>query len=651
MYSNKTFKVTSSSANKVGSTTRKIRKAQAPSSKLLDFEYNDYSSFAKVKSPDFMKNPITTGNEMKEVRCDIPFTPKGRKTQSIYHTRTPSLKRKSDEILADELHRNIRSFENFQNDDITKVPSKRSTICTGSLKKFTSLRTNQSDPLERVTKHLPPKTKFTSSEIEVMNLRNEILRAKIELYIKEQIEALDNTLQLHDAPEVDYEPDHFMDYEETDDHTAYKEAHIAEIKDGLISIRQYCETMQSKNANVNPDVNHHKNDLELSTNNISQSHKTTMKHRKLKKRVPPRRNLNDHKGNIKVFCRVRPPVLSECEDIADIRFPPCSNGKKISLASIKRNYWGVERETFKDYKFDKVFGASATQEEIYSNVTPIVQSVVDGFNGCIFAHGQTCSGKTYTMQGPEDPTIFNEGMIPRAVRQIFDNVDELKAQGWEYEIEGQFIEIYNDNIRDLLSDDPSNHRGLKFRTVHDEQTGTTMVNKAKTVNLDSVATLNWVLQMAAKNRAVASTKSNPNSSRSHSIFMIRLMGTNTVTGENRIGTLNLVDLAGSERLSKSGSQGDQLQEARYINSSLSHLKTVIQGIKEKSDHINFRNSTLTWLLKNSLRGNAKVLMFVHISPLESARTETESSLEFARLVNSAHYVNTNGKNNLHYHLL
>ncbi|CAG8491627.1 12848_t:CDS:2 [Dentiscutata heterogama] len=610
MYSNKTFKVTSSSANKVGSTTRKIRKAQAPSSKMLDIEYNDYSSFAKVKLPEINGNP-TTGNEMKEASCGVPIIPEGRKSQLIYHTRTPSLKRKNDEGLAAELQRNIRSF---QKDDITKIPSKRSTICCGSLKKLSSVRTNQSESIERVTKHLPPKTKFTSSEIEVMNLRNEILRARIELYIKEQIEALNNTMQLQDdTPEVEYEPDQFMVEE---DHTSYKDVHMAEIKDSLMNIRQYCEAMQSMNANLNSEVNHYKNDLELNKN--------VKEH--------PRRNFHEHKGNIKVFCRVRPPVLSECEDIADIRFPPYSYGKKISLASIKRNYWGVERETFKDYKFDKVFGASATQEEIYTNVAPIVQSVVDGSNGCIFAYGQTCSGKTYTMQGPQDPTIYNEGMIPRAVRQIFNHVDELKTQGWEYEIEGQFIEIYNDNIRDLLSDDPSNHRGIKFRTIHDEQTGTTMVNKAKTVNLDSVATLNWVLQMAAKNRAVASTKSNANSSRSHSIFMVRLMGTNTITGENRIGTLNLVDLAGSERLSKSGSQGDHLQEARYINSSLSHLKTVIQCIKEKSDHINFRNSTLTWLLKNSLRGNAKVLMFVHISPLESARAETESSLEFARLL-------------------
>ncbi|CAG8760778.1 14192_t:CDS:2, partial [Dentiscutata erythropus] len=556
MYSNKTFKVTPSSANKVGSTTRKIRKAQAPSSKMLDIEYNDYSSFAKVKLPEKINEKPTTGNEMKEVGCGVPIIPEGRKSQLINHTRTPSLKRKNDEVLAAELQRNIRSF---QKDDTTKISSKRSTICCGSLKKLSSLRTNQFESIERVTKHLPPKTNFTSSEIEVMNLRNEILRARIELYIKEQIEALNNTMQLQDdTPEVEYDPDLFMD---EDDHPSYKDVHMAEIKDSLMNIRQYY--------------------------------------------------------------------------IADIRFPPYSSGKKISLASIKRNYWGVERETFKDYKFDKVFGASATQEEIYTNVAPIVQSVVDGSNGCIFAYGQTCAGKTYTMQGPQDPTIYNEGMIPRAVRQIFNHVDELKSQGWEYEIEGQFIEIYNDNIRDLLSDDPSNHRGLKFRTIHDEQTGTTMVNKAKTVNLDSVATLNWVLQMAAKNRAVASTKSNANSSRSHSIFMVRLMGTNTITGENRIGTLNLVDLAGSERLSKSGSQGDHLQEARYINSSLSHLKTVIQGIKEKSDHINFRNSTLTWLLKNSLRGNAKVLMFVHISPLESARAETESSLEFARLVNSA----------------
>ncbi|KAF0484069.1 kinesin-domain-containing protein [Gigaspora margarita] len=630
MYSNKTFKVTSSSANKVGTTTRKIRKAQAPSSKMIDVEYNDYSSFAKVKLPEINENP-TTGNRMKEVSCGVPITLEGRKAQHIYHTRTPSLKRKNDESLADELQRNIRSFGNAQKDDITKT-SKRSTICCGSLKKLASVRTNQLDSFERVTKHLPPKTKFTSSEIEVMNLRNEILRAKIELYIKEQIDALNKTIQLQDdTPEVEYEVNQFMDdYEEIDDRSAYKNVHMAEIKDSLMNIRQYCEAMQTMNANLNSE--------ELNKNNTPRSQKKIMNnHSKLNKKPVkehPRRNFNEQKGNIKVFCRVRPPVLSECEDIADIRFPPYSYGKKISLASIKRNYWGVERETFKEYKFDKVFGASATQEEIFNNVTPIVQSVVDGSNGCIFAYGQTCAGKTYTMQGPQDPTIYNEGMIPRAVRQIFNHVNELKTQGWEYEIEGQFIEIYNDNIRDLLSEDPSNNRGLKFRTIHDEQTGTTMVNKAKTVNLDSVATLNWVLQMAAKNRAVASTKSNANSSRSHSIFMVRLMGTNTITGENRIGTLNLVDLAGSERLSKSGSQGDQLQEARYINSSLSHLKTVIQGIKEKSDHINFRNSTLTWLLKNSLRGNAKVLMFVHISPLESARAETESSLEFARLVNS-----------------
>ncbi|CAG8760124.1 6214_t:CDS:1, partial [Racocetra fulgida] len=294
-----------------GSTTRKIRKAQAPSSKLLDLEYNDYSSFAKVKLPKFPENSTSTGNEMKEVCCDVSFTPKGRKTQSIYHTRTPSLKRKSDELLADELHRNIRSFGNIQNDDITSVPSKRSTICTGSLKNFSSLRTNLSEPLEPVTKHLPPKSKLTSSELEVMNLRNEILRAKIELYIKEQIEALNNTMQFQDVtPEVDYEADHkadhnqFMDYEEIDDHTAYKDAHMAEIKDGLMSIRQYCEAMQSMNANSNSDVNHYKNDLDLSTNNISQSHKKTINHRKLKKRDPPRRNLNDQKGNIKAFCRV-----------------------------------------------------------------------------------------------------------------------------------------------------------------------------------------------------------------------------------------------------------------------------------------------------------------------------------------------------------
>ncbi|RCH78021.1 kinesin-like nuclear fusion protein, partial [Rhizopus stolonifer] len=249
-------------------------------------------------------------------------------------------------------------------------------------------------------------------------------------------------------------------------------------------------------------------------------------------------------------------------------------------------------------------------------------------------YGQTGSGKTFTMQGPPQPTEKTTGMIPRAVHQIYDVTQQLKQFGWEYTMEGQFLEIYNESIHDLLGD-VSNFGKIKHDIRH-EKNGKTTVTDMTTVRLDSPSRVKQMLKRASQNRATGATNLNERSSRSHSVFTLQLTGENTRTGERSSGLLNLIDLAGSERLSMSGSVGDRLKETQAINKSLSSLGDVIHSLvnKKEGSHIPYRNSKLTWLLRNSLGGNCKTLMFVNVSPLVDHLNETLCSLRFATKVNS-----------------
>ncbi|CAJ0637432.1 15495_t:CDS:1, partial [Entrophospora sp. SA101] len=162
-------------------------------------------------------------------------------------------------------------------------------------------------------------------------------------------------------------------------------------------------------------------------------------------------DIQDLKGNIRVFCRVRPKTPAEKDvPLTDIEYPEKCKSKKIVIGSAVKNYLNKKKNILKEYEFDHVFKPDSTQGQVYTEVAAdIIQSVVDGYNCCIFAYGQTGAGKTYTMQGSDD-TPESEGMITRAFKHIFDLVNELEFQGWNYTIEGQFIEIYNDQIYDLL---------------------------------------------------------------------------------------------------------------------------------------------------------------------------------------------------------
>jgi kinesin family protein C1 len=238
------------------------------------------------------------------------------------------------------------------------------------------------------------------------------------------------------------------------------------------------------------------------------------------------------------------------------------------------------------------------------------------------------------MEGPGNIRDISEdkaGMIPRAVHQIYAVAEMLQKKGWTYSMEAQFLEIYNETLRDLLSNDGE---VKKHEIKHDHLKGQTTVTDATNIRVETPEEVFLLLEVAAKNRAVAATNSNERSSRSHSVFTLRILGVNSVTDETTVGVLNLIDLAGSERLASSGSTGDRLKETQAINKSLSSLGDVIYALSNKDSHIPYRNSKLTYLLQHSLGGNSKTLMFVNVSPLPASLQETLCSLRFATKVNT-----------------
>lgn len=334
------------------------------------------------------------------------------------------------------------------------------------------------------------------------------------------------------------------------------------------------------------------------------------------------------KGNIRVMCRVR-PVLDESEGgEAGLQFPDDKTSAKIGVLGPeeKSSLGNIVRKEY-PFEFDRVFSPGIGNEEIFGEISQLVQSALDGYNVCIFCYGQTGSGKTYTMSSAD-------GMIPRATHMIYETITSLKEKSWTYSMEGSFIEVYNEELHDLLT--PGSTKKLEIR--HDEARRSTTVVNCKTVRLDSAETVEAMLAEAQANRSVAATKANERSSRSHSVFVLRLVGENSATGERCEGTLNLVDLAGSERLKHSQAEGDRMRETQSINKSLSCLGDVIDALGRGSGHVPYRNSRLTHLLQYSLGGNSKTLMFVMVSPLEGHLKETLTSLRFAAKVGTPPFV-------------
>ncbi|XP_041366463.1 carboxy-terminal kinesin 2-like [Gigantopelta aegis] len=344
------------------------------------------------------------------------------------------------------------------------------------------------------------------------------------------------------------------------------------------------------------------------------------------------------KGNIRVFCRVRPLLENETLGnngvIPHMNFPDVDH-KYLELekldSSLNESMLSSSRrgQSKHEFQFDRVFQPEASQAEVFSEISQLVQSALDGYNVCIFAYGQTGSGKTYTMEGPSVDDRINCGMISRAVKQIFETARKLEENGWQYEFKASMLEIYNETIRDLV--DYRADKKHEIRLVGKDNTDTE-VTDLSVLTVTSEQQVHKLLKKASENRAVAETKCNEHSSRSHSVFQLKLHGTNSITTETCSGILSLVDLAGSERLKESQSEGQRLKETLSINKSLSNLGNVIMALGNKDSHVPYRNSTLTYLLKSSLGGNSKTLMFVNVSPKEECFPETLNSLRFATKV-------------------
>ncbi|KNA11104.1 hypothetical protein SOVF_138290 [Spinacia oleracea] len=331
--------------------------------------------------------------------------------------------------------------------------------------------------------------------------------------------------------------------------------------------------------------------------------------------------VQDLKGNIRVYCRVRPFLPGQANGFSTV--------DKIEEGNITLlNPAKYSKDGKISFNFNKVFGPAAAQDQVYADMQPLVRSCLDGYNVCIFAYGQTGSGKTYTMTGPDKLTEETYGVNYRALNDLFCLTEERK-DAFSYEVSVQMMEIYNEQVRDLLATDGSNKK-YPFSL---SQSGIN-VPDANRLPVSTTADVISLMNLGHKNRAVSSTAMNDRSSRSHSCMTVHVQGKDLTSGAALRGCMHLVDLAGSERVDKSEVTGDRLKEAQHINKSLAALGDVIASLSTKNAHVPYRNSKLTQLLQDSLGGQAKTLMFVHISPEPDALSETISTLKFAERVST-----------------
>ncbi|KAK1384061.1 kinesin-like protein KIN-14P [Heracleum sosnowskyi] len=296
--------------------------------------------------------------------------------------------------------------------------------------------------------------------------------------------------------------------------------------------------------------------------------------------------LQDLKGNIRVYCRIRPflPGQKAKQTIVDYV------GENGELTVVNPSKQG--KESRRSFKFNQVYGSKATQVDVYSEIRPLIQSVLDGYNVCIFAYGQTGSGKTYTMSGPDGASEEEWGVNYRAMNDLF-NISQRRGSTGAYEIAVQMVEIYNEQVRDLLSTGSQKKLGISSNS----QGSGLAVPDASMHPVQSSSDVMDFMEIGLKNRAKSSTAMNERSSRSHSVLTVHARWTDSKTG-----------------------------------SLLRALGDVIFALAQKSSHVPYRNSKLTQVLQSSLGGQAKTIMFVQLNPEAISFTESLSTLKFAERV-------------------
>ena len=329
------------------------------------------------------------------------------------------------------------------------------------------------------------------------------------------------------------------------------------------------------------------------------------------------------RGNLRVMCRVRPFLSSEKINKKSQMETLVINNDSISVFQ--------ENKQEKNFEYDYIFDTKSTQKDVYEEVTLLIQSMVQGNNICIIAYGQTCTGKTYTIQGPNSK---NPGIVPRAAKELFLILNNFAKSDYfeSIRLSLTIIEIYNEQIYNLLEESTPN------LNMYEDASGNLIIPDLSPISINSYEEASKLFKLAAKFRHTSSTEYNDRSSRSHCIFSFQLK----IKGKDgRIirSTLHIIDLAGSERLSKSQNKDEKLKkESICINLSLHSLSTVLNSIALKANHIPYRDSKLTHFLKDSLNENYNILLLLLVSPNNKDLPETISTLQFGeRIVKICHH--------------
>ncbi|XP_073393077.1 kinesin-like protein KIN-14O isoform X2 [Physcomitrium patens] len=337
----------------------------------------------------------------------------------------------------------------------------------------------------------------------------------------------------------------------------------------------------------------------------------------------------DLKGNIRVFCRIRPFLPAE----KHARPGPVTNASENWVKISGRN-------SRKEFEFDKVFQPNSVQDDVFAEIEPIIRSALDGHNVCIFAYGQTGSGKTFTMEGSND----DPGVVPRSLRRLFEEASYDTNIQYSYSL--SMLEVYKGSLRDLLVARPTRHTdatkcqlelmGTCSLSIQMGSKGFIEVENLTEIPIADVKEASRLYLKGSRRRSTAWTNANDTSSRSHCLLRINIVCKSPHDNKKRMSKLWLIDLGGSERLLKTNAQGLTMEEGRAINISLSALGDVISALHKRRPHVPYRNSKLTQILRDSLGDNSKTLMLVHVSPTETDLGETICSLSFATRVRGTH---------------
>lgn len=337
-----------------------------------------------------------------------------------------------------------------------------------------------------------------------------------------------------------------------------------------------------------------------------------------------------NKENLYAPKRYAPKGIRKIVDVVDDRMlifdPPDNN----PLAKMSRNVFphGKHTTRFKEHRFvfDRLFDEDTTQQDVYHNTTrPLLDSVLDGFNSTVFAYGATGCGKTHTISG----TVDQPGIIFLTMKELFERIEELQDTK-HVDVSLSYLEIYNETIRDLMQPD----NGGKLLTLREDANKRITVSNLSTHRPQSVEDVMDMIIVGNRNRTSSPTEANATSSRSHAVLQINVTQKNRtadIKEDHTFATLSIIDLAGSERAAATRNRGDRLQEGANINKSLLALGNCINALCDarRRNHVPYRDSKLTRLLKFSLGGNCKTVMIVCISPSSLHYDETLNTLKYA----------------------